>query len=155
MPGVAIIQLAGGKLPIFVGIGIVFSVVPFWNTSIDLVIRIGVVQPKQPNPKQNNQKRSKTDWWGVCDGILGHACPKCLMSSLVFDTTSREAEGAVEIIIWIDVARVEAQVVSGSRSVGCGHPAVTVGTNCVELAIGCITTAASGEECVSPCVSRF
>ena len=68
------------------------------------------------------------------------------MSSLVFDTTSREAVGTVVCIIGIDVARVEVQVVSVSRIVGCGHPAVTVCTNCVELAIGCITIAASGEE---------
>ena len=134
MPGVAIIQLAGGKLPIFVGIGIVFTVVPFWNTSIDLVIRIGVVQPKQPNPKQN-KKRSKTDWWGVCDGTLGHACPKYLMSSLVFDTTSREAGGAVARIIEIDVVRVEVQVVPECRSEGWGHPGVAVRANSPELAI--------------------
>ena len=68
------------------------------------------------------------------------------MSSLVFDTTSREAVGAVVIIIGIDVARVEVQVVSVDRTLRCGHPAVAVRANVVELAIGCITIAASGEE---------
>ena len=101
---------------------------------------------KQPNPKQNTKKRSKTDWWGVCDGILGHACPKYLMSSLVFDTTSREAVGAAVITIGADVARVEAQAVPADRTLRCGHPAVAVRANAVELAIGCSTTAASGEE---------
>ena len=100
---------------------------------------------KQPNPKQNTKKRSKTDWWGVCDGISGHACPKCLMSSLVFDTTSREAVGAAAAIIGIDVARAEVQVVPVSSTAGCGHPAVAVCANCAELAISCTTIATSGK----------
>ena len=69
-----------------------------------------------------------------------------LTRRLLFDTTSREAVGAAATIIGVDVARVEVQAVPVDRTLRCGHPAVTACTNCVELAIGCITIAASGEE---------
>ena len=56
------------------------------------------------------------------------------MSSLVNDTTDREAAGAAVVIIGIDVARAEVQVVPVSSTVGCGHPAETVRANVGELA---------------------
>ena len=54
--------------------------------------------------------------------------------------------GARIISIGVNIAREEVQEVSVSRSGGCGHPAVAVRANDGELAIGCITIAASGEE---------
>ena len=91
----------------------------------------------------------------MCDGILGHACPKYLLSSLVFDTTSREAVGTVVCIIGVDVARVEVQEVSADRTLRCGHPGVAVRANSPELATGAEAQAAGGEERISPFHSRL
>ena len=65
---------------------------------------------------------------------------------LFFDTTNRVAEGAVGIIRGGGVVRGEVQVVPAGRIVRCRHPGVAVRANAAELATGCITTAASGEE---------
>ena len=64
------------------------------------------------------------------------------MSSLVNDTTDREAAGAAAAVIGIDAARVEVQVVSASSTVGCGHPVVAVRANVAELT--CIACSPSG-----------
>ena len=62
------------------------------------------------------------------------------MSSLVNDTTDREAVGAAVVIIGIDVARAEVQVVSVSSTIGCGHPVETVRANVAELTCIVVTT---------------
>ena len=67
------------------------------------------------------------------------------MSSLVNDTTDREAVGASAAVIGNDVARAEAQEVSASSTVGCGHPVETVRANVGELATGSTTTARGWE----------
>ena len=95
---------------------------PVFKTDFQPPVRLAALAvPNLTKTKQNNQKRSKTDWWGVCDGILGHACPKCLMSSLVFDATNREAVGALRTRnanrTYIDIHTVS------ENAIWCRHPA--------------------------------
>ena len=68
------------------------------------------------------------------------------MSSLVNDTTDREAVGAVVAAIGIDEARAEVQGVTVSSTVGCGHPVETARANVAELTCIVATTPRGWEE---------
>ena len=68
------------------------------------------------------------------------------MSSLVFDTTDRQAAGTAAGMIGIGEARVEVDAASSSNTDGSGHPVDTARANDEKLTTSGITVAASREE---------